>query len=133
MPVSSFYGLQTSLRGLIAQQRMLDTTGHNISNVSTQGYSRQKVNVSATDALAVTTTGGRGSLGAGVDVDSYTRVRDTFLDLQYRGQNSNLSQWSTTSDALGRVEDALQEPGKTGLSTVLSQFWDAWSALSNAP
>jgi flagellar hook-associated protein 1 FlgK len=133
MPVSSFYGLQTSLRGLIAQQRMLDTTGHNISNVSTAGYSRQKVNVSASEALAITTTNGRGSLGSGVDVDSYTRVRDTFLDLQYRGQNSSLSNWSTTSDALGRVEDALQEPGKTGLSTVLSQFWDAWSALSNSP
>src|SRR3954453_4021232 len=133
MPVSSFYGLQTSLRGLIAQQRMLDTTGHNISNASTEGYSRQKVNVSASDALAVTTTGGRGSLGSGVDVDSFTRVRDTFLDLQYRGQNSSLSNWSEASDSLGRVEDALQEPGKTGLSTVLSQFWDSWSSLSSSP
>jgi flagellar hook-associated protein 1 len=41
MPISSFYGLQTSLRGLLAQQRLLDTTGHNIANASTQGYSRQ--------------------------------------------------------------------------------------------
>ena len=44
MSISSFYGLQTSLRGLLAQQRMLDTTGHNIANASTQGYSRQEVN-----------------------------------------------------------------------------------------
>ena len=42
MPISSFYGLQTSLRGLLAQQRLLDTTGHNIANASTQGYSRQE-------------------------------------------------------------------------------------------
>jgi flagellar hook-associated protein 1 FlgK len=133
MPISSFYGLQTSLRGLIAQQRMLDTAGHNIANVSTDGYSRQRVNVSASDPLAVTTTSGQGHLGSGIDVDSYARVRDTFLDLQYRGQNSNLSNWSTASDSLGRVEDALQEPGKTGLSNVLSQFWDAWSSLSNSP
>jgi flagellar hook-associated protein 1 len=131
--VSSFYGLQTSLRGLIAQQRMLDTTGHNIANASTEGYSRQKVNVSASDPLSVTTTTGRGSLGSGVDVDSYTRVRDTFLDLQYRGQNSSLSNWSETADSLGRVEDALQEPGTTGLSSVLSKFWDSWSALANSP
>jgi flagellar hook-associated protein 1 FlgK len=133
VPISSFYGLQTSLRGLIAQQRLLDTTGHNISNVSTDGYSRQKVNVSASDATSVTTTNGRGSLGSGVDVDSYVRVRDTFLDLQYRGQNSNLSNWTATSDAMSRVEDALQEPSDNGLSHVLSQFWDSWSTLSNSP
>src|SRR3954470_17126877 len=133
MPVSSFYGLQTSLRGLIAHQRMLDTTGHNIANASTDGYSRQRVNVSASAPLAVTTATGRGSLGSGVDVDSYTRVRDTFLDLQYRGQSSALANWSTTSDSLARVEDALQEPGTTGLSSVLSKFWDSWSALSNSP
>src|SRR5258705_2366727 len=99
MPISFFYGLQTSLRGLIAQQRMLDTTGHNIANASTDGYSRQKVNVSATDALNVTTANGRGSLGSGVDVDSYTRVRDTFLDLPYPGQNSSLSNCSENPDS----------------------------------
>jgi flagellar hook-associated protein 1 len=133
MSISSFYGLQTSLRGLIAQQRLLDTTGHNIANASTQGYSRQKVNLSASGALPVTTANGRGSLGSGVDVDSYARVRDTFLDLQYRGQNSNLENWNASSDALSRVEDALQEPSDNGLSHVLSQFWDSWSSLSNAP
>ena len=51
MAVSSFFGLQTSLRGLIAQQTLLDTAGHNISNASTDGYSRQKVNLAATHAL----------------------------------------------------------------------------------
>ena len=47
MPISSFYGLQTSLRGLLAQQRALDTTGHNIANASTQGYSRQEAVMAA--------------------------------------------------------------------------------------
>ena len=51
MPISSFYGLQTSLRGLIAQQRMLDTTGHNIANASTVGYSRQEATLAASRAL----------------------------------------------------------------------------------
>ena len=57
MSVSSFYGLQTSLRGLLAQQTLLDTTGHNISNASTDGYSRQKVNLAASRALQVSTQG----------------------------------------------------------------------------
>ena len=50
MPISSFYGLQTSLRGLLAQQRALDTTGHNIANASTAGYSRQEAVLAAVAA-----------------------------------------------------------------------------------
>ena len=94
MPISSFYGLQTSLRGLLAQQRMLDTAGHNIANASTQGYSRQEANAVASPAHLIpaggTARGGLASLGSGVDVQSYRRVRDGFLDLQFRGQATNL-------------------------------------------
>src|SRR5919202_1104193 len=81
MPISSFFGLQTSLRGLIAQQMALDTTGHNIANASTDGYSRQKVNLAASPALQVPTQGSinpTGHLGSGVDVTGYVRVRDKF-------------------------------------------------------
>ena len=88
MPISSFYGLQTSLRGLLAQQRSLDVTGHNISNVNTSGYSRQEAALVAAPALFVPAAGtqqGAASLGSGVDVQSYRRVRDTFLDLDKDG------------------------------------------------
>src|SRR4051812_27041089 len=96
MAISSFYGMQTSLRGLIAQQRMLDTTGHNIANASTQGYSRQEAVLSAPAAMQVHPASGAASsshLGSGVDVDGFRRVRDQFLDAQYRGQNTSLSDW----------------------------------------
>ena len=53
MPISSFYGLQTSLRGLLAQQRLLDTAGHNIANASTKGYSRQEASLVASPALEI--------------------------------------------------------------------------------
>src|SRR3954453_21589790 len=75
MPISSFYGLQTSLRGLLAQQRLLDTTGHNIANASTQGYSRQEAALVASPALEIPAggiAGGAGAhLGSGVDVQSF--------------------------------------------------------------
>ena len=58
MPVSSFYGMQTSLRGLLAQQRMLDTTGHNIANASTKGYSRQEATLQASPAQQLTISDG---------------------------------------------------------------------------
>ncbi len=137
MPISSFYGLQTSLRGLLAQQRMLDTAGHNIANASTQGYSRQEVNLVASPAQLIpaggTASGGLASLGSGVDVQNYRRVRDGFLDLQYRGQATNLGSWQARSEALDRAELALQEPGDNGINAQLAEFWDSWSDLANAP
>jgi flagellar hook-associated protein 1 len=136
MPISSFYGLQTSLRGLLAQQRLLDTTGHNIANASTQGYSRQEATLVAAPALEIPAGGiasGSGAhLGSGVDVQSFRRVRDQFIDLQYRGQNTNLGSWKARAGALDQAESALQEPGENGINQQLSEFWDSWADLANA-
>ena len=80
MPVSSFYGMQTSLRGLLAHQRMLDTTGHNIANASTKGYSRQEATLQASPAQHLTISNGMNvtgaQLGSGVDVTGFRRIRE---------------------------------------------------------
>jgi flagellar hook-associated protein 1 len=137
MAISSFYGLQTSLRGLLAQQRLLDTTGHNIANASTEGYSRQQAVLAASPALMVpagaTSTGAGAMLGSGVDVQNYSRVRDQFLDVQYRGQNANLADWTAQAGALSNAEGALSEPSENGVNNQLQKFWNAWSSLANAP
>jgi flagellar hook-associated protein 1 FlgK len=136
MPISSFYGLQTSLRGLLAQQRLLDTTGHNIANASTQGYSRQEAALVASPALEIPAggiAGGAGAhLGSGVDVQSFRRIRDQFVDLQYRAQNTKLGEWTGRAGSLERAEGALAEPGENGINQQLSEFWDAWAVLSQA-
>ncbi|HWM11207.1 MAG TPA: flagellar hook-associated protein FlgK [Solirubrobacteraceae bacterium] len=136
MPISSFYGLQTSLRGLLAQQRLLDTAGHNIANASTKGYSRQEATLVASAALQIPSggiAGGSGAhLGSGVDVQQYRRIRDQFVDLQYRGQNTNLGEWSARAESLDRAELSLAEPGENGINEQLSRFWDAWANLANA-
>jgi flagellar hook-associated protein 1 FlgK len=137
VPISSFYGLQTSLRGLLAQQRLIDTAGHNIANASTQGYSRQEAVLAASPALLVAAgsvaSGAGAHLGSGVDVQSYRRVRDGFSDLQFRIQNTGLGEWSARSSALSRAETALNEPGDNGINAQLAKFWDAWNDVANAP
>jgi flagellar hook-associated protein 1 FlgK len=137
MPISSFFGLQTSLRGLLAQQRALDTTGHNIANASTEGYSRQEAVMAAAPALVVPQgalqNGAGAHIGSGVDITAFRRVRDTFLDLQYRAQATRLGDAATRSAGLDRAEMALVEPSDDGINTQLSRFWDAWSDLANAP
>ncbi|MBE2316952.1 flagellar hook-associated protein FlgK [Solirubrobacter sp. CPCC 204708] len=137
MPVSSFFGMQTSLKGLLAHQRMLDTTGHNIANASTQGYSRQEAMLQASPALRLTLSNGINTtgaqLGSGVDVTGFRRVRDQFLDSQYRAQNTNLNEWSAKAEALDSAELSLAEPGENGINAQLAKVWNAWSDFSKHP
>ncbi len=130
MGISTFMGLQTSLRGLLAEQRALDVTSHNIANANTVGYSRQEAQMQATDALAVPTVG---LLGTGVDVVAYKRVRDSFLDLQYRAQNMQVGYNSARAGALDQAELRLAEPGDNGIAARLNSFWSSWSDLANNP
>ena len=63
--ISSFLGLQTSLRGLLAQQQALDVAAHNVANANTVGYTRQEASLGAADPLHLTAgaVGGRGVAG----------------------------------------------------------------------
>jgi flagellar hook-associated protein 1 len=132
--ISTFAGIQTSLRGLLAQQRSLDVTSHNIANASTVGYTRQEATLAATQAMNVSAgnMANGGQLGTGVDVQSYRRVRDQFLDLQYRAQNMQLGEQTGRSDALKDVELSFSEPGDNGIQNALGKFFSAWSDLSNS-
>ena len=105
MAISSFYGLQTSLRGLLAQQRSLDVTGHNVANASTKGYSRQeavagRLRRARRSPPARSSRGAGAHLGSGVDVQAYRRVRDGFLDLQYRAQATRLGEEAGVAEGL---------------------------------
>ena len=129
--VSTFFGLQTSLRGLLAHQRSLDVTGHNVANASTVGYSRQEASLTTTDPLhipaGVRPTGEGGFLGSGVQVDDYRRIRDGFLDVQFRAQNTVLGDADARAKAMEGVELSIAEPGKNGVSSALTKMWSAWT------
>lgn len=134
--VSTFLGLQTALRGLVAQQRALDTTGHNVANANTDGYSRQVAELTTSLALTLpnaTAQGQTADIGTGVDVAAYQRIRDQFLDAQYRAQSMQLGYHETTADSLDQAQLSLAEPGDTGLESQLSKFWSAWGDVANSP
>ena len=134
---SAFFGLQTSLRGLLTQQQALDVTGHNIANANTAGYSRQEAVLEPTRPYVVPSnsvnTGAGAQLGSGVDVAAIRRIRDGFLDLQYRAQQMSLGDATARTASLDKVEGAFAEPTDDGLAAQLSRFWDAWSDVANAP
>lgn len=136
MQVSSFFGLQTALRGVTAQQRALDVTSHNIANAGTEGYSRQEVAYAAAASLRLPSGLGNGSgawLGQGVEIAQFRRMRDTFLDVQFRAQNTTAGYDETNARGVRRALDVFNEPGEQGINTLLERFWASWNSLANAP
>jgi flagellar hook-associated protein 1 FlgK len=135
--ISTFFGLQQSLKGLLAHQRAMDVTGHNITNANTQGYSRQEAVMAAATPYEIEAgllvDGGGAMLGGGVDISAFRRIRDGFLDLQYRAQSLRLGEYQGSASAMAQVEDGLSEPGDNGISAQLDKFWSAWSAVANTP
>ena len=130
MPISSFLGLETALRGILAQQRSLDTTGHNIANANTVGYTRQVAVLQETSPLRYPPNG---QIGTGVDVVAYQRARDDFLDVQLRAQSMLQGYQQARQDGLQQVELSLNEPGDNGVYALLGKLWSAWQDLENNP
>ncbi|REB08857.1 flagellar hook-associated protein FlgK [Sporosarcina sp. BI001-red] len=133
---STFMGLETSKRGLQTQQSALYTTGHNISNANTLGYSRQRVNMEATSGFpGVGLNAGTmpGFLGTGVQAGSIQRIRDGFVDKQFRDETNKLGYWEAQTDAISQMEDVLAEPSDYGLQQSLTDFWKSLGVLSTDP
>lgn len=126
--MSTFHGLEVARKALFAQQRGLYTTGHNIANVNTEGYSRQRSNFVASAPYPPQTFFKPkipGQMGTGVEIGTVQRVRDQFLDFQYRLENSRTSYWAKRSEAMSRMEELLNEPSENGLATTIDRFWQS--------
>lgn len=130
---STFFGLELSRRALESQQAALNTTGHNIANSNTAGYSRQVSNLKATMPLSIPNMGRNLTLGTGVTLDTITRARDAFVDRQFRSETTKQQYWESRQDSLTKIEDVVNEPSNNSLSNDMNQFWTAWSDLSKDP
>lgn len=121
-------GVATS--GLNTSQISLQTSGHNIANATTDGYSRQRTNLQTTNPYALT---GVGQVGTGVKVNDITRVVDDFVRLQARDANSLSKFYEEKANALGQLEDYFGEPSDAALLKQMNTVYDAWSKLSSNP
>lgn len=133
---STFHGLEVAKRGMVTQQAALYTTGHNISNANTPGYTRQRVNFEQSDpypSASMNRPQIPGQMGTGVKAGSIQRIRDSFIDDQYRGENNKLGYWEARSQALSSMEAIMNEPSQQGLANTLDQFWTSLQDLSVSP
>lgn len=133
---STFFGLEIARKALTAQQSALYTTGHNIANANTPGYTRQRVNFEQDLPYPYPARNKPempGQFGTGVSVDSVQRVRDHFLDVQYRHESNKLGYWGSRADALEKMEEIMNEPSESGLSVTLDRFWQSLQDLALNP
>lgn len=133
---STFHSLETAKRSLFTQTAALGTTGHNIANANTEGYSRQVVKMQASipiEAYGLSRSTVAGQMGTGVEFTSIERIREMFLDDQFRGENSSFGSWNIQYDTLDKLEAIMAEPSETGIRKVMDKFWNSFSELSKNP
>jgi flagellar hook-associated protein 1 FlgK len=120
--------LGTALSGLMAFQRSLDTTSHNIANVNTDGYSRQRVELGTLPAEFT----GAGYMGQGVNVTTISRSYDQFITNQLTFSTSAFAETNTFSTLASRVDNIIANEA-TGLSPALKSFFNAVNEVANDP
>ena len=121
--------LEIARRALSAQQMGMNVTSHNISNANTPGYSRQRMDLVASNPIWAT----GGLLGTGVTIGNISRIREGFIDQQIRLNNNAYGSATAQQKILSQVEANLNEPSDTGLSTLMSKFFNSFQDLSVHP
>jgi len=131
---SSFFGLYVQRDSLQLAQKGLDITGHNISNIKTEGYSRQRL-----DIVSVANTAGSlgyntqvSLAGKGADALGVTQIRDKLLDNKVRRYSSELCDTGAKTTVLSDIEDILDdvENAESGLSAIFGELKAAFQSFS---
>lgn len=131
----TFSGFQVAKRGLNASQKQLDVTGQNITNINTDGYTRQRV-----DLYSIANSSGAdkfsmygGQIGRGVSDLGPSQIRDPFLDIRYRNEASKVGREEVISGAVADLEEIFGEISKKGLDSQFSNMISQLQALSATP
>lgn len=133
---STFSGIEIGKRSLNAHRRALTTTGHNLSNASVEGYSRQRVNMSSFEPIyrpQLNREEVPGQIGQGVSVSSIERIRDELLENRILAQTDIAGYWRTRDSYILQVEQIHQEPYDTSVRTLMDKFWEGWQELAVRP
>ncbi|MGN0641598.1 MAG: flagellar basal body rod C-terminal domain-containing protein [Huintestinicola sp.] len=132
---SSFFGLYVQRDAMQLAQKGLDITGHNITNIETKGYSRQRL-----DVCSVANAGGNlgyntsvSLAGRGSDAIGVTQIRDKLLDTKVRTYSSQLCDIGAKTTILSDIEDVVDdvENEKTGLAAILGNLKAAFQSFSS--
>ena len=133
---STFFGIEIGKTGIMISQKGLDVTGHNIANVDTAGYTRQRLVTTSYEPYAGISQFQpiqKGRVGAGVTVKILDQIRDAFLDRQYRSEQNIYSEWEARVQGLTYIEALLEGDSITDITTGLKNLFTAFNDLTKEP
>ena len=116
-------------RGMMLSQTALNTTSHNISNKSTEGYSRQRVDIVTNPAVDE----GRYRSGTGARLGGINRVNNPWLEKQLEQEGSQYSFLDSKANALTGLENVINEQNVEGINASISNFFNSFRDLANNP
>lgn len=116
-------------RGMMASQSALQTTSHNIANKTTEGFSRQRVDLKTNPPVG----DGRFRIGTGSDIGAISRINNPWIEKQIEREGAQFAYLQGQSDSLQRVETVFNEQAVKGLNNSMSEFFNSFRELSNAP
>ncbi|NLJ30186.1 MAG: flagellar hook-associated protein FlgK [Clostridiales bacterium] len=133
---SSFSAYYVAKSGIQAARANLQVTGQNISNVNTDGYTRQRV-----DTYAVGSSGNNMrysnrtelAIGEGVDTAGLSQLRDPYLDVRYRMEHAKTGMTDTELSALNDLQTVFDEVNKDGINTQLTDLTNQLQTLADSP
>ncbi len=114
---------------LFSSQSAIETTGNNIANVNTEGYSRREVLLEEAPSINYAP----GQLGTGVRATEVIRHFNEFIETQYTSKLSDQKRWETLSENLKTVESVFNDSDESGLNKALSKFWSLWQDVAQRP
>ncbi len=127
MPDISLFGtLNTGLLGVYTSKLAMNVVSHNIANANTPGFSRQRPEILTTPPIPLTSLTQPSiplQIGTGSYVRDIKRVRDAFLDIQFRQVNNKYSYWDTITSNVHFVEQLIAEPSDAGIRYLYDSFW----------
>lgn len=126
---SIFNALHIGYSGLNAAQIGIDTTGHNISNAETEGYSRQRVVTAAATPISIDP----GQRGNGTQITEIARVFDNFVFNRFANASQNKENSDTLKKNLEELSTYFPEIDKVGIKNDLKNYFDSWQSLANNP
>jgi flagellar hook-associated protein 1 FlgK len=120
--------LGTAITGLVAFQRSLETTSHNISNVNTEGYSRQRVELATKPEQFI----GVGYMGKGVKITDIARSYDQFVTSQLRSSTSAFGDVDRYNELATQMDEILADPS-VGMAPAIKEFFNAVNDAADDP
>ena len=111
---------------LLTSQAAIDTTGNNIANVNTKGYSRRTVRIEEKPGL----DSRPGQVGTGVNATEVIRYFDKFIEEQFHDRSSQYRRWDKQNEIMKSVESLFNESSSKGLNAMLTQYFKDWQDLT---